>query len=164
MIEIKDLKIDRSSVIGRARRYMQKDSPSGRVLHKILRDFMKINDPEAIYLAALYPKKQGKYHEYHLSMLKKSADLGYPAAMRMLAEYYFSGDICGVIQKDISKSMLYFKLAAEIGDPAAMKSYGFYLSKGLYGLKKDDRLGLYYINNAKELGSELYAIDQDKGL
>lgn len=160
----KDFKTERDFVICRARKYMLKNNPSGRIMHKILRDMLAMQDPEAIYLASLFPKKQRGYDEYHVKMLKKSAGLGCPLAIRTLAEYYFSGDICGIIQKDISKSILYFKLAAEIGDPAAMKSYGFYLSKGLYGLKKDDRLGLYYINKAKELGSELYAIDQDKGL
>lgn len=48
MIKIKNLKIDRGSVISRARRYVKKDSPSGRVLHKILRDLITMNDPEGL--------------------------------------------------------------------------------------------------------------------
>ncbi len=87
--------------------------------------------------------------EEALKLIKQAADLGYVRANNQLGVMATQGIGMTV---SLEQANIYFKLAADKGDPFGLLSYGRNLVKGL-GIKADVKLGFEMLKRAAELGN-----------
>lgn len=104
-------------------------------------------------LGKLYESGAGEFVEKDkkkaLEWLKKSADNDYPAAQRVVGEYYLLGDYT---PKDVDAAIKYFEKATKAGDDLAKVNLGVFYLKGT-GVEKDTEKGLAML---KEIVSKPY--------
>lgn len=85
-----------------------------------------------------------------VSLLEKSADMGYLPAVRKLVECYENG--LGV-RKDFAKAETYLRRAALRGDTSSMLSLALYLSEGRQGVRINKQEAFYWFQKAASEGN-----------
>ncbi len=131
--------------------------PPTRELVQRLEEWVKRHedDAESLYwLAGIYEDESGtlglgKDRKAAIDLLKRAAEMGFPAAQSALAAKYYEGE---GVKKDVALAVRLTKKAAGKNDPRAIHQLGFLHFTGIGGFKKDSRRAIAYFNKAAELG------------
>jgi TPR repeat protein len=73
---------------------------------------------------------------------QRAADMGYPPAIKALADSYYSGD---GVEKDLDKALFLYLRAADMGDGSAQFNVGVILLKGYANEVTNYPLAFYYL-------------------
>jgi TPR repeat protein len=125
------------------------DTGDCRTAYDLLRPLLAVQNPAAQFLYATFSisetESDEEFEARSIRLLQSASDAGYAPAMYALAVCLDSGDM--VTRNPIMASSFY-KKAAEAGYPKAKLSYGLDLIYGSNGIPKDERLGIFMIEQA----------------
>ncbi|MDH0339877.1 tetratricopeptide repeat protein [Metapseudomonas otitidis] len=120
---------------------------------KILKPLSEAGNAEAMFLHSTFSiaktENDEEFDSRRLTLLKKSADLGFPEAIYELAVCYDTGDL---VDQDQEHAAKLFEKACIGGFPHAEFMHGLNLYYGYHGITRDENAGLKLIRRAQEAG------------